>query len=372
MDASKPDMTYTTLGATGLEVSELCLGCMNFGSEAEWMMNDREASVDLIHEALDHGINFLDTADVYSRGESEEIVGEAVASANRDELVLATKVYDDMHEGPNGQGLSRKHVLDQVEDSLDRLGTDYVDLYRIHRWDESTPVEETLSALDHLVETGRVRYIGASTMSGYRFTKALYESDLNDYERFTCMQPEYNAVDRHEEANLLPMCAGESVGVIPWSPLAGGFLTGKYERDAEPDSNTRAAGDDYTRQRFTDGELGRPRRDSRRRRRPRRDPSAGEPGVATARGRRRRPHRRTTLAGAVSGERPRRRSRADRRGGRAHRGAHHSALAGAREGLNPPPGRRLASCDTPTEIIHNRSSTRHRKYEEVLRQRMPL
>ncbi|MFB6125937.1 MAG: aldo/keto reductase [Halolamina sp.] len=245
-------MTYTTLGDTGLEVSELCLGCMNFGSEAEWMMNDWAASVDLIHEALDLGINFLDTANVYSRGESEDIVGEAVASANRDELVLATKVYGDMHEGPNGQGLSRKHILDQVEASLDRLGTDYIDLYQIHRWDESTPIEETLSALDHLVETGRVRYIGASTMGGYQFTKALYESDVNDYERFRCMQPEYNAVDRHEEANLLPVCAGEGVGVIPWSPLAGGFLTGKYERDAEPDSDTRAAGDDYTRQRFTE------------------------------------------------------------------------------------------------------------------------
>ncbi|WP_200778432.1 aldo/keto reductase [Halobaculum gomorrense] len=245
-------MMYTTLGDTGLDVSQLCLGCMNFGSELPWMMNDRDASIDLIHEALDLGINFLDTANVYSTGESEEIVGDAVASANRDELVLATKVYGDMFEGPNGSGLSRKHILDQVEASLDRLGTDYIDLYQIHRWDDDTPIEETLAALDRLVETGRVRYIGASTMTAYQFTKALYTSDVEDYERFACMQPEYNAVDRHEEANLLEVCAGEGVGVIPWSPLAGGFLTGKYERDADPESGLRAAADEYTQNRFTD------------------------------------------------------------------------------------------------------------------------
>jgi len=245
-------MAYTKLGDTGLDVSRLCLGCMNFGSERSWMMNDRDASVDLVHEALDLGINFLDTANVYSTGESETIVGDAVASANRDELVLATKVYGDMFDGPNGSGLSRKHILDQVEASLDRLGTDYIDLYQIHRWDEETPIEETLAALDHLVETGRVRYIGASTMTAYQFTKALYTSDIEDYSRFACMQPEYNAVDRHEEANLLEVCAGEGVGVIPWSPLAGGFLTGKYERDEDPDSGLRAGTDEYTRNRFTE------------------------------------------------------------------------------------------------------------------------
>ncbi|MFC7098771.1 aldo/keto reductase [Halobaculum marinum] len=245
-------MTYTRLGDTGLEVSRLCLGCMNFGSAEPWMMNDRAASVELIHEALDLGINFLDTANVYSTGESENIVGEAVASANRDELVLATKVYFGMHDGPNSSGLSRKHILDQVEASLDRLDTDYIDLYQIHRWDDDTPIEETLEALDHLVETGRVRYIGASTMTAYQFTKALYTSDVEDLSRFTCMQPEYNAVDRHEEANLLEVCEGEGVGVIPWSPLAGGFLTGKYERDAEPESGLRADADEYTRNRFTD------------------------------------------------------------------------------------------------------------------------
>ncbi|MFC4357125.1 aldo/keto reductase [Halobium salinum] len=246
------DMEYTKLGSTGLDVSRFCLGCMNFGSGAEWMMNDREASVDLIREAIDAGVNFLDTANVYSRGESEEIVGDAIAEYDRDELVIASKVFGRMGDGPNRQGLSRKHILDQVEASLDRLGVDYLDLYQIHRWDEETDIEETLSALSHLVETGKVRYIGASTMTSYQFTKALYTSDVADYERFACMQPEYNAVDRHEEANLLPVCAGEGVGVIPWSPLAGGFLTGKYDRDEDPEEGLRASGDQYTRNRFTE------------------------------------------------------------------------------------------------------------------------
>nr|WP_224270768.1 aldo/keto reductase [Haloprofundus salinisoli] len=245
-------MEYTKLGTTGLEVSRLCLGCMNFGSGEEWMMNDEEASIELIHRALDLGINFLDTANVYSRGESEEIVGRAIEGRNRDELVIATKVFGEMGDYPNGQGLSRKHILDQAEASLERLGTDYIDLYQIHRWDEETPIEETLSALDHLVETGKVRYIGASTMTSYQFTKALYKSDIEEYERFTCMQPEYNAVDRHEEANLLPVCEGEGVGVIPWSPLAGGFLTGKYERDGDIEEGLRADIDEYTQDRFTD------------------------------------------------------------------------------------------------------------------------
>ncbi|MEZ3116612.1 aldo/keto reductase [Halobaculum sp. MBLA0147] len=244
-------MEYTTLGATGVEVSRLCLGCMNFGSEREWMVNDRAESVQLIHEAIDAGINFLDTANVYSYGESEEIVGEAIEAYDRDEVVVATKVFGEMRDGPNGSGLSRKHVIDQCEASLDRLGTDYVDLYQIHRWDEDTPIEETLAALDYLVETGRVRYIGASTMTAYQFTKALYTSDLEDLSRFTCMQPEYSAVARHEEANLLEVCEGEDVGVIPWSPLAGGFLTGKYERDEEPAAGTRGAASESVRSYFS-------------------------------------------------------------------------------------------------------------------------
>ncbi len=246
------DMAYTRLGRTGLEVSRLCLGCMNFGSSQPWMLDDRERSIDLIREALDAGVNFLDTANAYSRGESEEIVGEAIEGYDREELVVATKVYFPMGEGPNKSGLSRKHILDQVERSLDRLGTDYVDLYQIHRWDPDVDIEETLSALDHLVDSGRVRYLGASTMSAYQFTKALYTADVEGYERFACMQPEYNAVDRHEEANLLPVCAGEGVGVIPWSPLAGGFLTGKYDRGDEVPEGSRAETDDYTENRFTE------------------------------------------------------------------------------------------------------------------------
>ncbi|WP_135534320.1 aldo/keto reductase [Halostella pelagica] len=245
------EMEYTSIGETGLEVSRFCLGCMNFGSDEPWMIGDSEQSKEIIDRAIDLGINFLDTANVYSQGESEEIVGDAI-SGRRDELVLATKVYGRMREGPNGQGLSRKHVLEQVEKSLDRLGTEYIDLYQIHRWDDSTPVEETLSALDHLVNEGKVRYVGASTMPNWKFQRTLYTADIENYERFVCMQPEYNAVDRHEEANLLPVCEQEGVGVIPWSPLAGGFLTGKYDRDSDPEEGLRADADEYTQNRFTE------------------------------------------------------------------------------------------------------------------------
>jgi len=245
-------MEYTQLGSTGLEVSRLCLGCMNFGSGAPWMLDDEDASIELIHRALDAGINFLDTANVYSHGESEEIVGEAIGGRNRDELVVATKVYNDMWDGQNAGGLSRKHVIDQAYASLERLDVDYIDLYQIHRFDEDTPIEETLSALTHLVDEGVVRYVGASTMTAYQFTKLLYAADLAGHERFVSMQPEYNAVDRHEEANLLPACEAEDVGVVPWSPLAGGFLTGKYERDGDVPADTRAAEDEYTRARFRD------------------------------------------------------------------------------------------------------------------------
>ncbi|MFB6184636.1 MAG: aldo/keto reductase [Haloarculaceae archaeon] len=244
-------MEYTTLGDTGLEISRFCLGTMNFGTGEPWMLHDEEASLDIVDRALEMGINFVDTANVYSRGESEEIVGRALEGRDRSELVVATKVYHRMRDGPNGSGLSRKHVLDQAHASLQRLGTDYIDLYQIHRWDDDTPIAETLSALDHLVDEGLVRYVGASTMPAWKFTKALYEADLDNYERFVSMQPEYNAVDRHEEANVLPVCTSEGIGVLPWSPLAGGFLTGKYERDADPAAGTRAETDDYTSQRFT-------------------------------------------------------------------------------------------------------------------------
>ncbi|MWG36270.1 aldo/keto reductase [Halomarina oriensis] len=245
------EMEYTRLGSTGLEVSRLCLGCMNFGSGAPWMLNDEAASHEVLDHALDAGINFLDTANVYSRGESERIVGDALADRDRSELVVATKVFFGMGDGPNRSGLSRKHVLDQFRASLDRLGLDYVDLYQIHRYDDDVPLDETLTALDWLVEEGLVRYVGASTMPAWKFTRALYRADAENLERFVSMQPEYNAVDRHEEANVLPACADEGVGVIPWSPLAGGFLSGKYERDEAPEEG-RAADDEYTRERFTD------------------------------------------------------------------------------------------------------------------------
>jgi aryl-alcohol dehydrogenase-like predicted oxidoreductase len=244
------EMEYTTLGSTGLEVSRLCLGCMNFGSGAEWMLNDREESKELIERAIDHGITFFDTANVYSRGESEAILGEAL-DGRREEFVIATKVYGRMREGPNGQGLSRRHVLEQAEASLDRLGTEYIDLYQIHRWDDGTPIAETLHALDTLVSEGKVRYIGASSMAAWKFAKALYTADIDNRERFVSMQCEYNLVDRHEEQNVIPLCRDQDVGVIPWSPLAGGFLADKYDPDEKPEDG-RAATDEHTRNRFTE------------------------------------------------------------------------------------------------------------------------
>lgn len=243
-------MEYTSLGTTGLEVSRLCLGCMNFGSSQDWMVGDREQSKAVIERALDLGINFLDTANVYSRGESEEIVGEAIADRDREQLVIATKVYGEMFDGPNGSGLSRKHILDQAQASLDRLGIDYIDLYQIHRWDDSTPIEETLSALDHLVNEGVVRYIGASTMSGWKFARALERSEAENYERFVSMQPEYSLVRRHEEGNILPVCKAYDTGVIPWSPLAGGFLTGKYDPQEGPTADAKRMADDGPDDRF--------------------------------------------------------------------------------------------------------------------------
>jgi len=247
------NVEYTYLGNTGLEVSRLCLGCMNFGTGQPWMVHDRDRARTVIDRALDMGINFFDTANVYSNGESEEILGAALRESdrNRDELVVATKVYGRMREGANGRGLSRKHVLDQARASLDRLGLDYLDLYQIHRWDDDTPIAETLSALDHLVEQGLVRYVGASTMPAWKFMKALHEADVGGYERFVSMQCEYNLVDRHEEANVLPLCADQDVGVLPWSPLAGGFLADKYERGQEP-TDGRAATDEFTKKRFAE------------------------------------------------------------------------------------------------------------------------
>ncbi len=225
---------------------------MNFGTGEEWMLGDRDTGIDIIQQALDMGINTLDTANVYSRGESESIVGEAIEGYDREVLVLATKVFGPMGDGPNKQGLSRKHIIAQAEASLDRLGTDYIDLYQIHRWDEHTPIEETLSALDSLVTAGKVRYIGASTMTGWQFSKALHTATVEGYERFVSMQPEYSLIARHEEENLLPICADTGIGVLPWSPLADGVLTGKYDRNGSMPADTRGETFERVRERLTE------------------------------------------------------------------------------------------------------------------------
>jgi aryl-alcohol dehydrogenase-like predicted oxidoreductase len=229
-------MEYTYFGDTGLEVSELCLGCggFSYSTEWEWTLADREASVEVIERALDAGINFVDTANVYSLGESEEIVGEVI-QGRRDELVVASKVGQPLEMRPNRRGLSRKHVVEQVEKSLDRLRTDYLDLCYIHQWDYRTPIEETLSALTYLVDEGLVRYVGASNLAGWHLMKALGASDAEGYARFVAVQPEYSLVRRHEEENLLPVARDQSLGVASYSPLAAGFLTGQYDRETDRD-----------------------------------------------------------------------------------------------------------------------------------------
>ncbi|MEH7347724.1 aldo/keto reductase [Gottfriedia acidiceleris] len=222
-------MEYTKLGNTGLEISRLCLGCMGFGDAKRWIhpwVIDEESSRTIIKKALDIGINFFDTANVYSDGTSEEFVGRALKDyANRDEIVLATKVYFPMHKGPNGSGLSRKHIMSEIDKSLKRLGTDYVDLYQIHRWDYNTPIEETMEALHDLVKAGKVRYIGASAMYAWQFLKALHVAEKNGWTKFVSMQNHLNLIYREEEREMLPLCKEEKIGVIPYSPLASGRLT---------------------------------------------------------------------------------------------------------------------------------------------------
>ncbi|WP_341278922.1 aldo/keto reductase [Paenibacillus sp. FSL H8-0537] len=222
-------MEYVKLGNTGLDVSQLCLGCMSFG-EAErwvhpWLLNE-EHSRPIIKKALELGINFFDTANVYADGTSEEIVGRALKDyANRDEIVLATKVHFRMHQGPNGAGLSRKAIMSEIDKSLKRLGTDYVDLYQIHRWDYNTPIEETMEALHDVVKAGKARYIGASAMYAWQFQKALYTAEKNGWTKFVSMQNHLNLIYREEEREMLPLCKEEKIGVIPYSPLASGRLT---------------------------------------------------------------------------------------------------------------------------------------------------
>ncbi|WP_248925063.1 aldo/keto reductase [Paenibacillus hamazuiensis] len=222
-------MEYVKLGNTGLDVSRLCLGCMSFGVAERWThpwVLDEERSRPIIKRALELGINFFDTANVYSDGTSEEIVGRALKDyASRDEIVLATKVYFRMHQGPNGAGLSRKAIMSEMDKSLKRLGTDYVDLYQIHRWDYHTPIEETMEALHDVVKAGKARYIGASAMFAWQFLKALHAAEKHGWTRFVSMQNHYNLIYREEEREMLPLCMEEKIGVIPYSPLASGRLT---------------------------------------------------------------------------------------------------------------------------------------------------
>jgi aryl-alcohol dehydrogenase (NADP+) len=245
-------MQYTKLGATGLDVSVICLGCMSFGDAAQgrpWAL-DQDASNAIIRQGLDAGINFLDTANVYSAGTSEEFVGRALREyTNRDDVVLATKVYSRMRPGPNGAGLSRKVILAEIDNSLRRLQTDYVDLYQIHRFDPSTPIEETLDALNDVVKAGKARYIGASSMYAWQFAKSLYLADEHGWARFVSMQNHYNLIYREEEREMLPLCADQGIGVIPWSPLARGKLTRDWD-----ESTLRAETDDFGKSLYHEGD----------------------------------------------------------------------------------------------------------------------
>jgi aryl-alcohol dehydrogenase-like predicted oxidoreductase len=240
-------MEYVNLGKTGVKVSRICLGCMSYGVPPEgtlrpgshkWALNEEE-SKPFFRQALDLGINFWDTANVYSVGSSEEFVGRFLkANAKREEIVLATKVNAVMRDDPNGKGLSRKEIIFELDQSLRRLQTDYVDLYQIHRWDYETPIEETLEALHDVVKAGKVRYIGASSMYAWQFTKALYLAELRGWTRFVSMQNHYNLIYREEEREMMKVCAAEGIGVIPWSPLARGRLARPWQSEQTKRSET--------------------------------------------------------------------------------------------------------------------------------------
>jgi aryl-alcohol dehydrogenase-like predicted oxidoreductase len=240
------NMEYVRFGNTGMTVSKICLGTMTYGEPDQrwpWALNE-EQSRPFIKKALELGINFFDTADVYTGGASETVVGKALKDfAKRDEVVLATKVFNPMGPGPNDKGLSRKHIMSAIDASLKRLGTDYVDLYQIHRWDYNTPIEETMEALHDVVKAGKVRYIGASSMYSWQFAQALYTADLHGWTRFVSMQPHYNLVYREEEREMIPLCQDQKIAVIPWSPLARGLLTGK--RSKERNETDRAKTDAF-------------------------------------------------------------------------------------------------------------------------------
>ena len=227
-------MEYIRLGSAGLKVSRICLGMMTYGSKQwrEWVLEEEE-SRPFVRRALELGINFFDTADVYSLGVSEEILGRALKDFGppRDRVVIATKVFSAMGDDPNQRGLSRKHIMHSIDDSLRRLGTDYVDLYQIHRFDRETPIEETLAALDDVVKMGKALYLGASSMYAWQFARMLYKADEMGLTRFVSMQNHYNIIYREEEREMLPLCREEGIAVIPWSPLARGFVTGNRRRE---------------------------------------------------------------------------------------------------------------------------------------------
>ena len=239
-------MDYVRLGRTGLKVSRLCLGAMTYGTSTwrPWVLDEAE-SRPFIARALDAGINFFDTADMYSRGESERVLGRALHDlASRDQVVIATKAFYPVADHPNGGGLSRKHLMHAIDDSLQRLGTDYVDLYQIHRFDYETPIEETLEALHDIVKAGKARYVGASSMFAWQFMKMLRTADAHGWTRFAAMQNHYNLIYREEEREMMPLCREEGIGVIPWSPMARGFLAGNRTRAKQGDT-VRAKTDDF-------------------------------------------------------------------------------------------------------------------------------
>ncbi|MGH8201021.1 MAG: aldo/keto reductase [Steroidobacteraceae bacterium] len=243
-------MQYVNLGKTGLKVSRICLGCMSYAVQAAAWRLDEAASRPFIQRALELGINFFDVANMYSQGESELVLGRALRDfANRDEVVIAAKVYYPMRSDANAHGLSRKAIFTEIDASLRRLGTDYVDLYQIHRWDSTTPIEETLAALHDVVKSGKARYIGASSMYAWQFCKALHLADLHGWTRFVSMQPHYNLLYREEEREMLQLCASEGVGVIPWSPLARGRLARPWAT-----ASVRADTDEYGKQIYTAAE----------------------------------------------------------------------------------------------------------------------
>ena len=240
-------MDYVNLGKTGLKVSRLCLGMMTYGSKKwrEWILEEEEARP-FVKCALEAGINFYDTADVYSLGASEEVLGKTLRhfKTRREDLVIATKVFNPMSDDPNNRGLSRKHIFESIDASLRRLQMDYVDLYQIHRWDYATPIEESMEALHDVVKAGKARYIGASSMFAWQFTKAQYVADAHGWTRFVSMQNHYNLIYREEEREMIPCCIDQGVGLIPWSPMARGFFTGNHRKGDWGDT-VRAKTDSY-------------------------------------------------------------------------------------------------------------------------------